>query len=211
MKTLIATAFLLTAMHLNAQGDSIVLKFQASSLSNDSISITTFKAYITEIALKFDDGTTYSEPESYHLIDFTDEKSGIIVLPVPQEKSLAELSYSLGTDSLTNVSGVYDGDLDPIHGMYWAWNSGYINIKIEGTKNGNDFAYHIGGYAAPYATLVPITHGFNNWPTEELIIEFDLMKFVNAPETTLIQKVMSPGEKARKLSEIAGTIIAIGE
>lgn len=25
-----------------------------------------------------------------------------------------------------------DGDLDPLNGMYWAWNSGYINMKIEG-------------------------------------------------------------------------------
>ena len=26
------------------------------------------------------------------------------------------------------------GDLDPLKGMYWTWQSGYINFKIEGSS-----------------------------------------------------------------------------
>jgi hypothetical protein len=42
--------------------------------------------------------------------------------------------------------------------MYWAWNSGYINVKIEGASSfvSNDdhkFEFHIGGYMSPYTTV----------------------------------------------------------
>jgi len=64
----------------------------------------------------------------------------------------------IGTDSITNVSGALDGDLDPIKGMYWAWNSGCINFKLEGTRvisgKKTPFEYHIGGYNGPQATAM---------------------------------------------------------
>ncbi len=67
------------------------------------------------------------------------------------------IDFLLGTDSLCNVSGILEGALDPINGMYWAWNSGYINLKTEGmyrdsTGKEIPFEYHIGGYLAPNAT-----------------------------------------------------------
>lgn len=211
MKILIAFLGVLTSFHALAQGDSVVLKFRAATLSNDSIYISTFKAYISQIEIQFEDGKTYKEPESYHLIDFLSDETSNVILYVPHEKSITSLSYSLGTDSLTNVSGVYDGDLDPIYGMYWAWNSGYINFKLEGSKNQTEFAYHIGGYSTPYPTAIPITHGFSNWSTDSLIVEFDVMKFINSIDLEASPKVMSPGAKAFKLAELAGKIISIGE
>jgi len=35
-------------------------------------------------------------------------------------------------DSLANVSGAMSNDLDATKGMYWSWQSGFINLKIEG-------------------------------------------------------------------------------
>jgi hypothetical protein len=69
-----------------------------------------------------------------------------------------EIQFSIGIDSLTNVSGAMGGDLDPVNGMYWSWQSGYINFKVEGNseKSGavhKDFQFHIGGYLKPFETL----------------------------------------------------------
>jgi hypothetical protein len=57
----------------------------------------------------------------------------------------------LGVDSIRNVSGIQTGALDPLKGMFWTWNSGYVMAKLEGSSEssnsaGNRFTYHIGGF-----------------------------------------------------------------
>ena len=50
------------------------------------------------------------------------------------------------------------GDLDPTLGMFWTWQSGYINTKIEGfcsrspTRN-HEFQLHLGGYLNPFQSI----------------------------------------------------------
>ena len=65
--------------------------------------------------------------------------------------------FTLGVDSADNTSGANEDALDPINGMYWAWNSGYIMAKLEGRSNvchtlHHAFEFHIGGYMPPYNT-----------------------------------------------------------
>jgi len=53
-------------------------------------------------------------------------------------------------DSIKNVSGVQEGALDPMKGMFWTWKSGYIFAKLEGQSDSSHlpshyFTYHIGG------------------------------------------------------------------
>lgn len=67
----------------------------------------------------------------------------------------------IGVDSATVENGVLAGDLDPINGHFWTWQSGYIHLKLEGevTRNQSEkksFAYHIGGATAPTNTLQTI-------------------------------------------------------
>jgi hypothetical protein len=66
--------------------------------------------------------------------------------------------FIIGVDSLKSVSDISQrkGVLDPVGGaagMYWAWNSGYIFVKVEGTSpqaplnaatNERIFQYHTG-------------------------------------------------------------------
>lgn len=68
----------------------------------------------------------FREESSYHLVDWNETWK----LAIPEYD---EMAFLLGTDSLANVSGALGGDLDPTKGMYWTWNSGYINVKLEGT------------------------------------------------------------------------------
>jgi len=36
-------------------------------------------------------------------------------------------TLSFGLDSIDNVQTSFEGALDPIHGMFWTWNAGYVN------------------------------------------------------------------------------------
>ena len=64
------------------------------------------------------------------------------------------ITYTIGVDSLRNTMDVTKrtGNLDiagTAQGMYWAWNSGYIFFKMEGTSPQiatSNYRYHIGLY-----------------------------------------------------------------
>ncbi len=58
--------------------------------------------------------------------------------------------FTFGVDSLTHEKGVMTGDLDPVNGMYWAWQSGYIDLKLEGSWKNQPIQFHLGGYQYPY-------------------------------------------------------------
>ena len=66
-----------------------------------------------------------------------------------------------------------DGDLDPLKGMYWAWSSGFINFKLEGSclncGSEKEFTYHIGGFIAPYQSFQTASI-----PLNQKIHDFDI-------------------------------------
>lgn len=120
------------------------------------ITFTKLKFYVGN-PVCFEKGRVINNVQNrYDLVDFSDSTALVVDFSLPSTTD--SLCISIGTDSLTNVSGLYDGVLDPLNGMYWAWNSGYINVKIEGASSfvSNDdhkFEFHIGGYMSPYTTV----------------------------------------------------------
>lgn len=148
---------------------------------NDStLTISTLKFYVT---------TTHKDGKpTIQLIDWSEIDTRYL------SASMASQLY-LGTDSSTNVSGTLDGDLDPIKGMYWAWNSGYINFKLEGYWNNRaeeKFEYHIGGYRQPFETYREI--GSVREMTNELTI--DLTQIFEFIIKTELNAIMTPGKTA---------------
>lgn len=121
-----------------------------------------------------------------------------------------KIIFSIGLDSLTNVSGNLEGALDPINGMYWAWNSGYINFKLEGktslsTNPDKSFEYHLGGYLPPYTTIQKVEIvGLDN--TSEKKIELELATFLNNVDLENKSSLMIPGKEAASISRILPTI-----
>jgi hypothetical protein len=88
--------------------------------------------------------------------------------------------------------------------MYWTWQSGYINLKLEGTSNvcktrHNEFQFHLGGYQSPFNNLQTVFVGAISKPTIEISI--DVQKIMN--QITLAQQhhIMSPGKDAMDFSE----------
>ncbi|WP_159466727.1 MbnP family protein [Dyadobacter sp. 3J3] len=137
------------------------LKLDSTKYTNSSgedFTVSTLNYFISNIKLVRDDGKTYTIPQdsSYFLIRESDPKSQIVTLKQLPEGNYTGVEYIIGVDSLRSVSGIDKrvGALDPSGdpedgGMYWAWSSGYIFLKLEGVsaKAGsanNKFYYHIG-------------------------------------------------------------------
>jgi hypothetical protein len=121
--------------------------------SGESFSVTTLKYYVSNIKLKAGiKEFVVPQDESYFLIDESDEQSLDIQLDNIPADDYNEITFTVGIDSLKSVSdvGQRTGVLDPTSSdMYWAWNSGYIFFKMEGTSSvgmDDNFYYHIGGY-----------------------------------------------------------------
>ncbi len=129
-----------------------------------SFRITKLKYYISNIHLIREKGGDF-EVNSSFLIDDRDEKTKKITLsPVPED-SYSSMEFILGVDSLHNCNGAQSGALDPVNAMFWAWNSGYVFLKLEGkspssASSGNMLEYHIGGYKSPYNCIRKIKIAF---------------------------------------------------
>jgi hypothetical protein len=127
-----------------------------------------FRFYIGKIrpALNSDTTTKDFPDEGYHLIDFSDSAATTVHLQVP-EGVYDEIHFLLGVDSIDQTSGAQSGALDPVRGMFWTWNTGYLSLKIEGTSPDSRepfhaFSYHIGGYRFPNRAISDIRIGTDN-------------------------------------------------
>ena len=122
------------------------------------------------------------------------------------------ITFTLGIDSVIQEQGPMAGHLDPIHGFYWTWQSGYIHLKLEGRlltdKNLKEtimpFTLHLGGYRGINNCIINCglsrKPGFNTMRFYlDALLESDV--FLSKPS------VMLPGPQARKMAEIiAGAI-----
>lgn len=116
---------------------------------NEPFTIQKFRYYISNIILIDDEQKQYNFPEQYFLIDEANSASKTIQLQT-NVRHLKQIQFLLGVDSIKNVTGVQEGTLDPMKGMFWTWKSGYIFAKLEGQSDSSHlpshyFTYHIGG------------------------------------------------------------------
>ena len=133
------------------------LKFDTVNYQNklgQKYTMTMFKYYVSNIKVwNYENGLIYADT-GYYLVNVADSASCIISLKGVPVDDYDSLFFTLGVDSLHNCSGAQSGALDPVNGMFWTWNSGYIFMKMEGkspasTQPGHTLEYHIGGYKEP--------------------------------------------------------------
>jgi hypothetical protein len=169
----------------------------------DSIQFMTLKWYISGIELLNDNKSIWKEDNSFHLLNAGDPGTLHMDLTIPTNFTFNQIRFNLGIDSITNVSGALGGDLDPTKGMYWTWQSGYINFKAEGKSNlcqsrNNEFQFHLGGYQAPFNTLQTIS--FTIHPDQPINIYIDLKLWLSNFDLHQLNHIMSPGSDAMRLS-----------
>lgn len=134
--------------------------------NNDTVYFTKFKYYISNVKFTKSDGSIFSEPESYHLIDEATASSKTFSVANVPFGNYTSVSFVIGVDSLRNVSGAQTGALATSNGMYWGWSSGYIMAKLEGHSNQSgastkDILYHVGGFSGANNVLKTVSPSFN--------------------------------------------------
>jgi hypothetical protein len=185
--------------------EKFILNKKYISSHNDTLEIKILKFYISKICIDFDDNSNLIDTD-FHLIDFENNTPliPIIVTSDIKTKTVKKIKFSVGIDSLTNVSGAFGGDLDVTKGMYWAWQSGYINFKLEGKSNScltpkNKFQFHIGGYLSPFLAIREISLLPKN---NDLIIAIDVSKLFSEIKLSETNSIMIPGKKAVDVANI---------
>lgn len=177
-------------------GAQLALIFQMKPLSKP-FQLDVLRFYITHVVVEYENGEHFVDSTLAYLLDNEIPESYTVNLPNAPNVPVKEVHFRVGTDSVLNVAGVLDGALDPIKGMYWAWNTGYINFKLEGSFDGKALEYHIGGYRAPYTTDRPITVAIHS---PENKINVNLLPWLEKAQAAKIDTMMIPGEKAAWLA-----------
>ncbi|MDP3928371.1 MAG: hypothetical protein Q8R57_05075 [Bacteroidota bacterium] len=165
---------------------------------NDSFQINLLKFYVSNIALVQTDSIVFTNP-NFYLVDAQNRLS--IYFDIPENIQFNALELLIGIDSTIQENSPLSGDLDPINGMYWTWQSGYIHYKLEGKcsaclNNNKQFTFHIGGYQGIDATQYKLSF---NLPTNHLSaqLSFDVFAFLPNMDVAKECKLMLPGAKAK--------------
>lgn len=131
----------------------ILDSLQYKNVLGQNFTVSKFKYYVSNFRLKRNDGKEEFSKEVFLINEEDSGSKHFLLKDIPAGK-YASVQFTLGVDSILYCSGVQSGALDPVNGMFWTWNTGYIFLKLEGkspesTANGNIFEYHIGGYKTP--------------------------------------------------------------
>lgn len=205
----------LTIRFENRFGKALLTPEQTCYLNGtDTLVINRFKYYVSHIQLTNTTGKTIIPENQYYLIDIANEKSSAVQIMVP-EGSYTGIHFLLGVDSIRNVSGVQTGALDPLNGMFWTWNSGYIMAKLEGTASssmiaGKQFTYHIGGFRQNQQTARNIslqTTAFNRSVT----IVADAEKWFEGISIAKEPVCHSPGALAVRIADNYSKMFSIAD
>ena len=191
-------------------GELLVLDKNYPLHNYDSARIRQLKFYVSNFSFITQDSTKTPHQNMGYLIDLEDKLQ--LKLPLNSQFAFDSIGFNLGIDSLTNSGGALSGDLDPINGMYWAWQSGYINFKLEGTSPAcyarkSKFQFHIGGYLSPFNSIQEVTLGVHDSTLIKIEIPIDqlLTRVVVRSDHT----IMSPNKQAVWFAEKIGKAIKL--
>ena len=218
----------LYSIQINAQEQERFLEFELifdgqpikigepcySAAIKDSIEFEALKFYISDLQFFEEEKLVAALEQRHFLIDVENQESLKIDLSLLPQVKFNTLKFNIGIDSLTSVSGAFGGDLDPVNGMYWTWQSGYINFKLEGISNScparnHFFQFHIGGYQHPFNSLQEVELKLADRPDIRVKVVIDqLLTKINISET---YQIMSPNQQALDFAKNISSIFSISK
>ena len=180
-----------------------------------------FAYYISHVKLRYANGEQYAVKEKPHLISEDDTLSKTISFTAPTG-TITAIAFLLGIDSLTNVSGIQTGDLDPAKGMFWIWNTGYIMAKLEGSSSqskapAKQYGYDVGGFKkgedATRNIMLSLPETSNHQVTH-FIITADVNKWFSGKNNIKISEqpmCHQPGKLAMEIADNYAAMFSISE
>jgi hypothetical protein len=180
--------------------------------AGDTFNVTKFQYYLSNFSLTDSDGETIKLSSACFLVNEDSAGSKTITLENVPAGRYNSISFMIGVDSLLNCTGAQTGSLDPINGMFWTWNSGYIMMKLEGTSPsshlpGHMIEFHVGGYRAPHKAQRWVTIPVStlkiqrSTSSEKVYMKADigfLFKGINFRQSA---GMMTPGVMADKMAD----------
>ncbi|MFM2136616.1 MAG: hypothetical protein RL021_2016 [Bacteroidota bacterium] len=206
-------SFLTVSLALSrAEGQQVTVRWEADFhqtlksnepvVGPDPYRVEVLKFYVSGLSLYKGDRQVFSEPSPL-LIDLTDSARTTPLLSAVSG-DFDRVDFQLGIDSTTNAQGVLGGDLDPTNGMYWTWQSGYINFKLEASSRQiggqKGLQYHLGGYRQPFNALRTVSLKVDG---PNAVIVFNSRSFLTSLPANLPDKIMSPGLEACTVADHA--------
>ena len=175
--------------------EKIILDSSYTNTLNQKFTLTKFKYYISNIQLTTSQGKNTLIKQSF-LINEDDSTSKQIHLTKIPKNEYFSISFIIGVDSLHNCNGAQSGALDPVNAMFWAWNTGYIFLKLEGksaasTSPGHIFEYHIGGYKQPANCIRDVHLKLKPTTKTQLNIRVNINEILQTPTTIDFSKLSS--------------------
>jgi hypothetical protein len=196
----------------------LVLGDSVKNILGETITVEKFRYYVSNFSVQDEKGVPHKLPVEYFLVDEENPSTKTITFTVPSNR-FTHLSFLLGVDSIRNVSGVQTGALDPLKGMFWTWNSGYVMAKIEGSSEssnsaGNRFTYHIGGFRPGMNVLktIDLIIPSSEKDIEEIHINADINYwFKGSTELRIAETPVchSPGVLAMKIADNYSSMFSI--
>jgi len=183
--------------------------------------VNKFRYYVSRLTLIDDNSDQIELKGAYHLVDEADSTTKIITL-TSSLPNITAVQFVIGIDSVKNVSGVQTGDLDPMKGMFWTWNTGYVFAKLEGTSDSSHalahyFTYDVGGFRSKESALrkivLPTKHS-NTLSLHHLTINVDINKWFQSKHDIRIRQspvCHQPGELAMQLADNYSTMFSVGD
>lgn len=202
-----------------ANGKQIVLRDSTYLNSfGESYQLSRLKYYISNV--RFGGPTVVSTGTGVFLVEAGAADS--ILLQVPGG-TFNKIYFTLGVDSILNCSGAQEGALDPLNGMFWTWNSGYIFFKLEGVSPSsaadlNRIEHHIGGYTGPNKAgreielTLPAPFKVRENEKQRVNIRLDMDRYwrsVNDIRIAATPLLMSPGELAKRSADNFAAMFSI--
>jgi hypothetical protein len=205
-------------IHFAVMADTSIIEAgkQFTNAFNEPFTVNRFRFYISGIVVK-SGARTDTLTKQYYLIDLEQPASQDIAVTTMM-KQIDAISFIIGVDSLHNTGGVQTGALDPYKGMYWTWNSGYVNAKLEGNSDSaatpsHLFSHHIGGYKPGEQTLRAIElKAAQPLPAASLTVKVDLLQWFNGKHALPIAKnpvCHVPGELAVQYADNYASMFSI--
>jgi hypothetical protein len=169
MKFLLSILFSFYAVIIFGQGSAnlhFIPMWQGNSVSHnsffaignnaDSLRVSALRFYVYNIQLRSKNRLLWTSGNNHFLIDVFENDQAKSSMMLPDLSNADELWFTIGVDSMLQTAGAQTGALDAIHGMYWAWQSGYIAWKFEAeekrSQQSNKIQWHVGGFRAPFKT-----------------------------------------------------------
>ena len=117
-----------------------------------------------------------------------------------------KISLLFGIDSAIQIGGVGTGALDPQRGMYWTWQTGYVQWKMEGAIRvdgvESPLELHLGGFDGATKAQAMLSDYLVKPTTNSVIAQWDLSPFIAQILDQKKYGVMSPSPIARDYCRI---------